>query len=382
MRDRAMQALYLSALEPVCETLADPNSYGFRKGRNTADAIGQCFTVLAKKDSPQWVLEADIRGCFDHISHPWMLEHVPMDKVILKKWLKTGYMEEGVMFATEEGTPQGGIISPTLANFTLDGLEKFLRSTFKCSTKKGKYYNPKVHLVRYADDFIITGSCRELLENEVLPRVKEFLQKRGLELSEEKTLITHIKEGFNFLGQDLRKYNDRLLIKPSQKSVKAIKERIKALVKTSKTEIQGVLIERLNPIIRGWANYHRHCSAKQTFSKIDYDIWLKLRRWCLRRHPNKRSEWVFKKYFHKISGRKWTFAVGTGGQAEDTIWTQLIRLADTKIQRHCKIKGDANPFDPEWYAYFAIRSSEWRKSRASSKQQRDNDIFSFMNRPF
>src|SRR6266849_3415300 len=202
MKCRAMQALYLLALDPVAETLADPNSYGFRPGRSTADAIEECFGMLAKRASPQWILEGDIKGCFDAISHGWLLSHIPLEKVTLRKWLKAGYMEGRVLHPTEEGTPQGGIISPVLANMTLDGLEALLRKTFLHNTKReGRYYNAQVNLIRYADDFVITGRSKELLEEEVKPLVEQFMRERGLELSPEKTVITHIEEGFDFLGQ-------------------------------------------------------------------------------------------------------------------------------------------------------------------------------------
>ena len=228
MRDRAMQALYLLALEPVAETLADPNSYGFRAERSTADAIEQCFKLLSRKTAPEWVLEGDIQGCFDHISHGWMQSHIPTDTEVLGKWLRAGFVENRTLFPTEAGTPQGGIISPTLANMTLDGLERVLRERFfRTGPKKGEHYNPKVSLVRYADDFVITGCSRELLENEVRPLVERFLNERGLRLSPEKTKVTHINEGFDFLGQNLRKHGDKLFVRPSKKNMHAFLEKIR-----------------------------------------------------------------------------------------------------------------------------------------------------------
>ena len=254
-----MQALYLLALEPVAETTADPNSYGFRAKRSTADALQQCFNTLCRGCSPQWVLEGDIKGCFDHISHQWMLQHVPTDMTVLQKWLKAGYVENRSLFPTEAGTPQGGIISPTLANITLDGLEKLLAEHFpREKWKDGKRWTPKVNLVRYADDFIITGDSKELLENEVRPLVEQFLKERGLTLSADKTRITHINEGFDFLGQNLRKYNGKPLVKPSQKNTHAFMEKVREIIDTNQSISQTLLIGLLNPVIRGWANYHRH----------------------------------------------------------------------------------------------------------------------------
>ncbi len=177
MRDRAMQALYLLALDPIAESTADLHSYGFRKDRSTADAIQQCFSVLSSKQSPQWILEGDIRACFDQISHDWMLAHIPMDKAILRMWLKAGFIDGNTLHPTEAGTPQGGIISPVAANLTLDGLERILRERF---SRLGHRRSAMVNMVRYADDFIVTGRTKELLENEVKPLVAEFFKTRGL----------------------------------------------------------------------------------------------------------------------------------------------------------------------------------------------------------
>ena len=199
-----MQALYLLALDPISETTADPNSYGFRRGRSTADAIEACFIALCQKDRAQWIFEGDIRSCFDQISHEWLLTHIPMDKAMLAKWLKAGYLENRHLFPTEEGTPQGGICSPVIANMALDGLERLLAAHFPKKGKAGK--RTKVNLIRYADDFCITGASKELLEQEVKPLVEQFSQERGLQLSREKTVITHIEQGFDFLGQTVRKY--------------------------------------------------------------------------------------------------------------------------------------------------------------------------------
>ena len=171
MKDRAMQALYLMALEPVAETTADNNSYGFRKERSTFDAREQCFCVLAKDVSPEWILEGDIKGCFDHISHEWLLNNIPMDKVMLRKWLNSGFVYNSELFPTVEGTPQGGIISPTLANMTLDGLEAVLKRRFKTHCKKGVYTSYKVHLIRYADDFVITGASTVSYTHLTLPTI-------------------------------------------------------------------------------------------------------------------------------------------------------------------------------------------------------------------
>ena len=270
MKDRAMQALYLQALEPVSETKADPNSYGFRPMRASRDAAEQCFNALARKHSAEWVLDADISGCFDNIDHDWLLNNIPMDKATLKKWLKSGFKWNGQVFDTEAGTPQGGIISPTLANMTLDGIAEMLQKRFGVtgSREAAKY---KVNLIRYADDFVITGSTKEVLE-ETRKLMVEFLKDRGLTLSEEKTKIVRIEEGFDFLGWNVRKYDGKLLIRPAKKNMQTFLRKVRGIIKESKTAKQENLVKKLNPVIRGWANYHQNQVAKETFSKVDHAI--------------------------------------------------------------------------------------------------------------
>src|SRR5215831_17599491 len=273
MRDRAMQALYLLSLDPLAETLADPNSYGFRTHRAPADAIEQCFIALAKKASPQWIFEGDIRACFDELSHDWLLAHIPMDTAILRKWLKAGYREGHVLHPTEAGTPQGGICSPVIANLALDGLEARLRTAFPRYVWNGHtQVCPKVNFIRLADDFVITGATKELLEDAVKPLVEAFLKERGLHLSPEKTVITHIADGFDFLGHHLRKYTGKLLIKPSAKSIKTVLRKVRTVIKDNKGAAAGHLIYQLNPLIRGWAMYHRHAVSAKGFESVDHAI--------------------------------------------------------------------------------------------------------------
>lgn len=356
MKDRAMQALYLLALEPVAETTADNNSYGFRKERSTIDAMEACYCDLAKGVSPQWVLEGDIKGCFDHISHDWLLNNIPMDKVMLKKWLKSGFVFNKELFPTEEGTPQGGIISPTLANMALDGLERMLKKQFKLKQSRSGYYNPMVNFVRYADDFIITAKNREILENGVKPLVCEFLQARGLTLSEEKTKITHIDEGFDFLGFNIRKYKGTFLIKPSKKSLKNFMTKIRGIIEANKGSKQESLIRLLNPVITGWVNYFKYCVASDTFKKADSQIFKKLWQWAVRRHPKKGKKWVAKRYFGRVGNQNWYFiSIFSKDDSEKKV--TLKKLYDTKIIRYVKIKSEANPLDPDWREYFDKRTT-------------------------
>ena len=365
MKDRAMQALYLLALEPLAETTADVGSYVFRKKRCTQDAIEQCFTDLAKEKSPQWVLEGDIKGCFDHISHQWLIQNIPMDKRMLGKWLKCGFVFKQQLFPTNEGTPQGGIISPVLANMTLDGMQTLL-SCFRPTTKDNRRYSPKVNLVRYADDFIITGRSRELLEIEVLPRLKKFLEERGLALSEEKTLITHIDQGFDFLGFNIRKYKGKLLTMPQKKKVNSFTQKVYKVIESNKAVSQEMLINLLNPIISGWGNYYRHGVSSVVFNKADHRIFNKLLQWCYRRHKHKGKRWIINKYFHKSGNREWCFML----RQEDNVTRyspKLKRLTDIKIVRHPKITNAANPFDPWWQPYFAKRQTQQMRASLSGR---------------
>ncbi|MEQ5838397.1 group II intron reverse transcriptase/maturase [Paraburkholderia acidicola] len=351
MRDRAMQALYLLALEPVAESTSDPNSYGFRINRSTADAMAQIRVCTSRKDSSRWVLEADIKGCFDHINHEWLENHVPMDKGILRKWLKAGLIYQGQLQATEAGTPQGGIISPTLANVTLNGLEQGLDAHLRAKYKTATVKKLKVNVVRYADDFVITGDSKELLEQEVRPWVEAFLAVRGLQLSEEKTRVTHIDDGFDFLGWNFRKYSGTLLIKPSRKNVKTFYRKVAETISGNKTVRQQDLIRLLNPMLRGWAQYHRPVTAKQAFTRMEYLVFRKLWRWSKRRHPQKNSYWVRKRYFHTVGDRNWVFAVPMVWKDGSAGLFDLYSTSSTVIKRHTKIKGDFNPFAPGWEEY-------------------------------
>lgn len=366
MKDRAMQTLYLMALEPITETTADANSYGFRKFRSTADAIDTLHRWLSRGCSPQWILEGDIKGCFDHISHQWLLDNVRIDKHILEKWLKSGVVFNKLLQPTVEGTPQGGIISPILANTTLDGMERMLKERYKVNYIDGRLYHPKVNCVRYADDFIVTADKRETLE-EIKCMLIEFLGERGLTLSKEKTLITHICKGFDFLGFNVRKYNDTLLIKPSPKSQKRFTGKLHEIVfKKNKTVAQQKLIEELNPVLRGWGNYYSGVVSKITFCKIDHILTNQLKRWSYRRHKNKSGKWIKDKYFIKVGNRDWIFGFKYKDSEKEAIFA-LMKLADIPIRRHVKVKSQANPYDPTWDAYFFKRKLKGNRLRTARK---------------
>src|SRR3990172_4753297 len=306
MYDRAMQSLYALALGPIAETKGDRTSFGFRKFRSTHDACEQVFICMSRKNSPQWVLEGDIKGCFDNISHQWLIDNIPMDKSILKQFLKAGYVFERQLFPTEAGIPQGGIISPILANITLDGIENILADKYH-KTKNGRIDSHhaakyKVNFCRYPDDFIVTAKTEEIAK-EVKELIKDFLKGRGLELSDEKTIITHIDIGFDFLGWNFRKYNGKLLIKPSKKSIDKVTEKISNIIKKGKAWTQEAIIDAINPIIIGWSNYHQPVVSSEIFSKLDSRIWDMLWHWAKRRHAEKPNQWTAGRYWHKVGNR-------------------------------------------------------------------------------
>ncbi|MBI3849588.1 MAG: group II intron reverse transcriptase/maturase, partial [Verrucomicrobia bacterium] len=350
LHDRAMQALHALALAPVAETLGDPNSYGFREGRCCADALRHVHNVLSRQCSPQWVLEGDIKACFDEIRHEWLRHHVLMDKQTLRKWLKAGYWEKGHLFPTCKGTPQGGVISPILANLALDGMQKAISQAV---SKTGD----KVNFVRYADDFIVTGATKELLEQKVKPALAAFLHPRGLELSEQKTVITPINKGFNFLGHTVRKFGDKLLTYPAKSNVKALREKISLCINSALGLSQEELLRQLNPLIRGWANYYRHGASKRTFNRLDNHVFWQLLRWAKRRHPKQTAAWRRHKYFSAAVG-KGIFSVRLTKEKGTSQVLALYSATSTVIRRHVKIIGAANPYDPHYTQYFEQRRRE------------------------
>jgi RNA-directed DNA polymerase len=349
MYDRAMQALYKSALAPVAETKADRNSYGFRESRGCADAVAAAFNALSKPNSAPWIFEGDIKGCFDNITHRWILDNIPIDRVVVRKWLEAGYVEDGRLYPSRKGTPQGGIISPTLANMTLDGLESAIHNAVPSRVR--------VNFVRYADDFIVTGKSKRLLEETVKPVIEAFLAERGLTLSEEKTVLTHIKDGFTFLGQTFRKHGRVLHITPATEGVLALKRKIGALIREYVSAPMSALIKKLNQMLRGWGNYHRHVVASEAFSSVDKYVYDQLWRMLRRRHPRKSKRWLIKKYW-STPGQKWVFSTLAKLQKGVRRY-QVVVLSALGIKRHIKVKADANPYLPEYGLYFFRR----RKNR-------------------
>jgi RNA-directed DNA polymerase len=361
MKDRDMQALYMLALIPIAEVRADPNSYGFRPYRSTSDALGQCFTVFAKKDSPQVVFDADIRSCFDRISHGWLLANVPMDKAILRKWLAAGYLEDRHLYPTTEGTPQGGIISPVLANLTLDGLERTAREAVPRRSL--------VNVVRYADDFLVTARTPEQLTEKIIPAIQTFLAARGLELSPEKSRVTDVKAGFDFLGVTIRKYGHKLLMTPSRKSVKVFLDSIRETIKAHVGRSTRELIRLLNPRIRGWANYFRGMVSSRVFQRVDEAIFGAMVRWMRRRHPRKTLHWLRSRYFRSDGRRQWIITASPGGHGSRT-HLDLFRTSSLRLRRHIKVRAEATAFDPAFADYFRLRWKIQKQDAAAERTAR------------
>jgi RNA-directed DNA polymerase len=356
---RAQQALYLLGLEPVTEVKADSCAYGFRPKRSTADAIAHCFNVLSRKTSATYVLEGDIKACFDTIEHQWIESNIALDRKVLTQWLKAGYIDRGgqEIHPTEEGVPQGGIISPCITVGTLSGLAQAAKAVTKS--------HDKVHVISYADDFIITGTTKEVLEKQVQPAIEAFLHERGLTLSLEKTKITHIEEGFDFLGFNVRKYDNKLLIKPTKGNVISFLNSIRELIKSQATAKTENLIRLINPKLRGWANYYHHVVSKRTFSYVNSEVFRALWRWAKRRHPNKGLRWIKRKYLCAIGLRNWVFSSHIKDKHGEYQSLELFNVASVRIKRHVKIKSEATPYDPRYADYFKERS---RKQNWGRKQ--------------
>ena len=361
MKDRAMQTLYLLALQPIEETLGDKNSFGFRKDRCCQDACERIFMSLSHKTDPEWILEGDIKGCFDNISHDWIMKNIPMNKNILKQFVKAGYIYKKQLFPNAKGAVQGGAISPTIANMVLDNLEKTIYTKIRSMNSK-RGYICKPRFIRYADDFIVAGDNIEILE-EVKLIIQGFLQERGLELSSEKTVITHISKGFDFIGWNFRKYKNKLIIKPSKKNIQGIKNKISKVIKENIAIKQSDLIEKLNPIIIGWSNYHQGVCAKETFNKLDDFVYWQLCCWAKKRHNNKTKKWKFFRYWHKICNRKFVFT-------ENNII--LKKFNDTPIVRHYWLNTNKNPYADESYFKNIKEKQRMRKYKAFKKTVASN----------
>ena len=361
--DRCLQAMVKAALEPCWEAQFEPTSYGFRPGRGAHDAIARIYVTARAANHKKWVVDADIAGCFDHIDHAFLLNRVGNfpARGLIAQWLKAGYLEDGAWHPTVAGTPQGGIISPLLANIALHGMEAALgivRDAKGCRKRSVRRL-----IVRYADDFVVFCDS-EADAQQTQADLQRFLSVRGLQLSEEKTQIVHLSEGFEFLGFNVRHYPSRttrtgwkLLIKPARKNISAFREKLKQTFKRLHGSNAMCLIRVLNPLIRGWANYYRGVVSSETFQKLEYDIFWKLRRWISKTHPNKSFTWRDQRYWANhpaYPGSQWSFVDKDTGMV-------LYRIGYTRIQRHVLIKGDASPDNPGLAEYFDQRRKRSRQ---------------------
>jgi RNA-directed DNA polymerase len=352
MFDRSIQALYKLAIEPIAECIADKNSYGFRPKRSTQDAMKQIWLCTSKQNGAEWILEADIKGCFDNISHQWLYDNIPLDNRLLKQWLKSGFIKDDTLFPTDSGTPQGGIISPILANMVLDGIEQIVKNH---KTRFQKMENGvilyrhtnRLNFIRYADDFVVTGRTQEDLQL-VQKDIETFLSLRGLELSKEKTHITNINDGFDFLGFNFRKYsNKKIIVKPTKSGIQSFKDKIKEIFKKYNSSSLTMLISKLNPLLRGWANYYRFVNSKVIFSKLDTYIWRKSLNWMKRIHQRRETIKYYKQYFKPFPNYK------SDVLSDGKLF--VYRLSSLPLKEFIKIKSEANPYDKSFDKYFINR---------------------------
>lgn len=361
IHDRVCQAIHKMAMEPEWDIQFDPNMYGFRPNRSTWDAISQVFFRLCQSKSSQWVIEGDIKGYFDNVDHEKLLGKLPPeDRVYVRRILKAPIIDpvDGHV-PTSKGTPQGGILSPLLANIALQGMENGLRDAFR--EKFGLRRNfSGFNAVIYADDFIVTCKTKEQAE-QFVPVIAEWLAENvGVELSLEKTHVTHIDDGFDFLGFNVRKYKGTLLIKPSKDSKLSVLRKVKSILNANKAAKVSSIIRLLNSVIKGWSNYYSTQVSKKVFSYCDHRIHEMLWHWAKRRHPKKSSQWVFKKYFTRRGHKNWNF-----GNDQQTV----VLMSDLPIVRHTKIQGKRSPYRPSDAEYFETRRLQLALKRLNGFQK-------------
>jgi RNA-directed DNA polymerase len=369
INDRALQALVKLALEPEWEAKFEPNNYGFRPGRSGHDAIGAIFDSIRYK--AKYVLDADIAKCFDRIDHKALLSKIhtyPTLSRQLKTWLKAGYCIEKKLFPTNEGTPQGGVISPLLANIALHGMEERVKQYAETLKGNKRDNRTALSLIRYADDFVIihedlnvVKKCQEI--------IAEWLRDMGLELKPSQTKLTHTlieidgTLGFEFLGFHVQQHKVgnyrsanntngtplgfKTLITPSKAKVKTHLVKIAEVIDSPKNTPQAALISKLNPIIKGWSNYYSTVVSKETFSKVDYLTYDKLRAWARTKGKGSINK---EKYWRTVGDRNWCFSTEDG--------LELLTHASTPIVRHTKVKGDVSPYDGNW-TYWSKRRGEY-----------------------
>lgn len=353
--DRALQAMTVSALEPEWEARFEPRSYGFRPGRGCHDAIAAIFwTVAGTRTKRRWALDADLKAAFDHASHDHILRQLGTfpARERIAGWLKAGVIEDGRFAPTEEGTPQGGVISPLIFGIALHGMEEAAGAAYRWNPyREAESAVPGTPvLVRYADDLVALCDSREQAE-ETKARLVPWLAARGLAFNEEKTRVVHLDEGFDFLGFNVRRYGQKLLIKPSAGAIRRIRKRLADEVRALRGANATAVIRTIAPIVRGWSAYYRGVVSTETFHKLDHYLWQLLYKWALYRHNHRSRHQIVKRYFgqfHPARKDRWVF-----GNRETGAY--LPRFGWTKIVRHDLVKGRASPDDPALAGYWAAR---------------------------
>lgn len=373
IKDRIFQNIVKNALEPQWEARLEPSTYGFRPKRSVHDAISNLFTKLSARSTRGWIFEGDFKGCFDNLNHSYIVECLTgfPAKETIYKWLKTGYVDNHTYNETETGTPQGGIISPLLANVALHGMERELGVRYYRDGNDYKLCRNSVGIIKYADDFVIVCKTKEEAMS-MYDKLKPYLEKRGLTLAEDKTKVTHITEGFDFLGFNLRQYKSNngmhLFIKPSKASVKKARETVKKVFAQLRGKPVIDLITKLNPIIRGIGNYWSSQVAKKVYGSIDHYLLIKTRKHLKALHPNKPFRWIYRKYFKAdytgVSKDKWILT------DPHNVRNQLFRMSWIPIVRHNSVKYRNSPDDASLKEYFEKRDKkEFIRNNVLSRQK-------------
>jgi RNA-directed DNA polymerase len=367
--DRCLQAVVRNALEPEWEARFEARSYGFRPGRGCHDAIEAIFTTLSPKTATRvWILDADLTAAFDRIDHEQLMAAIGSfpARDLIRGWLKAGVIERGEFFVSDEGTPQGGVISPCLMNVALHGLEEAAGVEYERLGNDGALTKRKsAVVVRYADDLIAACSSREQAE-QVKARLAEWLRPRGLAFNEDKTRIVHIEDGFDFLGFNVRRYHGKLLIKPSKAAITRIKQRLRTELRALRGSNALAVVATINPIVRGWSAYYRTVVSSETYALLDDYLWRLTYRWALWQHPNKPKRWVTSRYFgpfNRARNDRWVFGDRDSGAF-------LRRFSWTSIVRHTLVTGTASPDDPALASYWAARRQQPRRSPLDARYRR------------
>jgi RNA-directed DNA polymerase len=358
--DRCHQARVRQALEPEWEARFEPRSYGFRPGRGCADAIAALFTTLKGKSKRVWIVDADLSAAFDKIDHSRLLAALGSfpARDMIAGWLKAGVVEDGVFTPTEEGTPQGGVVSPLMMNVALHGLEEAAGVRYQASGAHAGDTRPgSPVVVRYADDLVACCHSRQQAE-QVKAQLAEWLAPRGLVFNEDKTKIVHLSEGFDFLGFGIRRYrNGKLLIKPSRAAVRRLRSRLAAEMRALRGSNAAAVLAALNPIIRGWTAYYRGVVSSKIFGELDDYTWKLTYRWAKRTHCGKPKRWVAHRYFGRFNTFRndhWVFGNRAGADQRGSV-PHLIKFAWTPIVRHQMVTGTASLDDPDLASYWATR---------------------------